>query len=315
VAAATLGVSLLQIPLAIAEPHKLLVLKSEGHADGATRAKVDAAIVKLARVGDPEASAGEMSFSDAATAVGCKPETNACKDEVLGMLAVDEMVITNITPKPGGLEVAVHRVAKGGAARDATTMIANASAADQLDGLAPLFGAASPPPAEISTTPPVGPEEPVGPAPTTATPAALPPSLPPPTSIGNEPAGFGPVADDPGAPRRHRLEMAGFIGGGAMMLLGVVLWAGASSTQSDINNAPTQSATDLKHLRDLESRADGYATWGNLFFVGGAIVGGVATFYYIRDRRRGNTSAQHALLTPAVFDHGGGLALSFGGTP
>lgn len=312
--------------LALADTHKLLVLQAEGRADSAVRAKVDAALFRLALAAEPQTTAGELNFSDAATAVGCKPETATCKDEVLGMLAVDEMVITAVNPKPGGLEIAVRRVGKGGATREATMLVATGTPLDKLDGIAPLFGAASgavapvvaPPP--IVTPPPVGPSPTPGPAITAPdrsrdAPVAVPPPaevaaaqpLPPPA----DPAP-GLTADDSANQRRHRLEIAGMAGGGGMVVLGVVLWAAAKGVQNDIDHAPVNTKADLAHLKDLESKGDGMAGLGNLLVVGGVLIGGVGTFFFLKDRRDGSAVAR---LSPTLLDHGAGVVLTLGGAP
>ena len=303
---------------AAAEPHKLLVLQSEGRADAATRAKIDAAIFKLASAAEPQTVAGELNFSDAATAVGCKPDTALCKDEVLGMLSVDEIVITTLAPKPGGLEVTVRRFAKGGSSHDATVVIATGVAPDKLDGLATLFGGS--PPA------PTGSPAPAGPAvASTARPPAEPPEIPPPTAITHEPAP-SPVATpatddrlaaqpvDQPSTRRFRLELAGMIGGAAMVTTGLLFWAGASGVQNDINNAPTKTKADLQHLKDLESKGDGYAAVGNLLVITGLAAGAVGTVFYIKDRSSASSTSV-ARLMPAVFNHGAGLVFTMGGTP
>lgn len=312
---------------AAADPHKLLVLQSEGRADAATRAKIDAAILKLASAAEPQAVAGELNFSDAATAVGCKPDTPLCKDEVLGMLSVDEIVITTIAPKPGGLEVTVRRFAKGGASRDATMLLATGAAPDKLDGIAPLFGGN--PPAPFGPPGPPGPPGPTGPAvatterPSTEHPSGEPPVIPAPTAVTHEPAP-PPVATTPDehtsgaidqpSTRRHRLELAGMYGGAGMVTLGLLFWAGASSVQNDINNARTNTKQDLMHLKDLESKGDGYAGLGNLLVITGLAAGGLGAVFYIKDRHTAS-SMSVARLTPAVFDHGAGLVFTMGGTP
>lgn len=282
-----LATALLALPaLAHAEPSKLMVLQSEGRADAATRSRIDAAVLKLAQAGEPQASAGELNFSDAATAVGCKPEAASCKDEVINMLAVDEIVITTVAPRPGGLEVSVHRVSKGGATRDATVLVATGAPADKLDGLAPLFGGA---------------------------PEARP--APPPTVERDPRSPVVTQTDQPSHPTDHRrLEIAGMAGGGGLVVLGLVFWAAASGTENDIDKAPTRTAADLQHLKDLESKGDTYATLGNVLTIGGLIVGGVATYYFIRDRRSSSALAT-ARLSPAVLDHGAGLVLTIGGSP
>jgi hypothetical protein len=309
---------------AAADPHKLLVLQSEGRADAATRAKIDAAIFKLASAAEPQAVAGELNFSDAATAVGCKPETSICKDEVLGMLSVDEIVITTVTPKPGGLEVTVRRFAKGGGARDATMLLATGSAPDKLDGIAPLFGGNPPAPFGPASPPgPTGPAVATTERPSTEHPSGQPPVIPAPTTVTHEPAP-SPVATTPDdhtsgpadqpSTRRHRLEIAGMAGGAGMVTLGLLFWAAASSVQNDINNAPTSTKQDLLDLKDLESKGDGYAGFGNLLVITGLAVGGLGTVFYIKDRYTAS-STPVARLAPAVFDHGAGLVFTMGGTP
>jgi len=332
--------------LAAAEPHKVLVLQSEGRADAALRARIDAAIARLAAA-QLHASAGELTFTDAATAVGCRPDAPGCKTEVIGMLSVDEIVLTTVTPKPGGVEIAVQRVSRGGATRAATMLLATGAPPDRLDGLASLFGdprdatrgaasvpaASSQPPAGTPAGKPTGKiDRPAaGPAPAPAPPPAAPaiaptppaepaPGIPAPTAVAAvpsmapeaAPAGLIPPADRPG-PHDRRLELAGMIGGGSLLALGVVLWGAASSTQDDIRRAPTRTRQDLADLRDLESRGDIYAAAGNVLVATGAVLGGLATYLYIRDRRA--ASASTARLVPTVLDHGAGLVLTIGGMP
>lgn len=329
---------------AAAESHKVLVLQSEGRADAATRAKIDAAIVRLAVAVEPQASAGELTYADAATAVGCKPETVACMDEVLGMLAVDEIVITTVTPKPGGLGVAVRRVTKGGVSRGATMLLAPGASPDKLDGIAPLFGGspvataapAAPVAKPFGPAPPAAPvAKPFGPAPppepsaaaVTTTPHAggEPPVIPAPTAVKQEPPPAPVVtpraAEPASAPamdrsntRRHRLEVAGMAGGAGMVVLGLVLWGAANGVQRDIDKAPTTTKQDLIDLKNLESKGDGYAGLGNLFAISGLVIGGVSTYFYVKDRRAGSATAS-ARLRPAVLDHGAGLVLTIGGSP
>ena len=331
---------------AAAESHKVLVLQSEGRANAATRAKIDAAILKLALTAEPQTAAGELNYTDAATAVGCRPEAAACKDEVLGMLAVDEIVITTVTPKPGGIEIAVRRVTKGGATRDMTMLLPAGTPPDKLDGIAPLFGAqpaapgpsAAPAPALIGppvAPPPAGPpaipppaSQPPAPPPgavtTSGHPTGEPPVIPAPTTIKQEPlpppvatsaAGAQPNVQpmDDSSTRRHRLEIAGMAGGGGMVVLGLLFWGAANSVQGDIDNAPTTTKQNLIDLKNLESKGDAYAGLGNLLTISGLVVGGIATYFYIKDHRAASTTS--ARLMPTVLDHGAGLVLTIGGSP
>jgi len=294
--------------LAAAESHKLLVLQSEGKTDAATRTRIDAAIFKLARAAEPQAAAGELTYTDAATAVGCRPDSDRCKSEVLGMLGVDEIVTTTIVARPGGLEIEVRRSARGGSTRDARMLLATGAAPDKLDGIAPLFGesqVAEPPPAAHRASIPGG---------DTTSPPAL---LPGPTAAPPAP---GAVPFEPPAPpaldgrtARQRYELAGMLGGGTMIALGVVLWARAASVQRDIDNAPATTRDDLAHLHDLESKGDLYAGVGNGLAIAGLVLGGVATYFYARDLRASRTAA--ARVMPTVLDRGAGLVLTFGATP
>jgi len=300
---------------AYADPRKVLVLQSEGRADGVVRAKVDASILRLAK-GTPNAdvSSGDTTLSDAAAAVGCKPETAPCRDEILGMLSVDELVWASLTPKPGGTEIEVHRASKGGTVSDAKMLLATGASPDRLDGIAPLFGGKAvdpgPPPPPPMTVPgeplpPVEPTGPVGPPGPTLDPTLSAPVQPLPNP--------GQPVDTPNRGRK-RLELAGMIGGGALVLIGFMCWASAADIQSQVDDAPTQTKPQIDALRDLESRGDSYAAWGNVFFLGGAVLGGISTYFFIKDRRAAR-SATTARITPAVFDHGAGLALTFGATP
>jgi hypothetical protein len=291
---------------AAAESHKLLVLQSEGRVDAATRAKIDGAIVKLASAAEPQVAAGDLNFTDAATAVGCKPDAPVCKDEVIAMLGVDEIVITAVAPKPGGIEVAVRRISRGGATREATMLLPTGAPPDRLDGIAPVFtSAAEPPPPAINERP--GEEPRPVPAPTVA--------QEPPRSVVTQPAPgpASPPVDEP-SPQRQRYELIGMGSGAGLVVLGFILWGAASSTQGDINKAPTTTSEDLQHLKDLESKGDTYATLGNVFTIGGLALGGVSTYFFFRDRRAASATTS-ARLTPTVLDHGAGLVLTIGAAP
>lgn len=304
---------------AVAGPHRIVVLQTEGRADAGMRARIDATLTKLARAADAQVSPGDITFSDAAAGVGCKPELAACRDEVLGMLSVDEVVYATTALKPGGVEIEVRRVTRGGMTRDAKMVLATGQSPDNLDGLAPLFTGGRSAPAEPVTPP----------APTTTPPTATPPSTtpPPPDPISEPLPPIGEPARSPimtasvsghiDAVPAHpwkRLHLAGMIGGGSMVLIGFLLWGEAGTIQEEIDTHPTATEAQLEDLAALEKRGDSYAGWGNLLFLGGAVIGGVSTYFYIKGRKAGAAS-QTARLAPAVFDHGAGLTLTIGGSP
>lgn len=314
--AAVVAASLLATTSASADGKHTLVLKSDGNADSKVRAQVDAAVLKFVKGSAEGVAPGDISFADAAIAVGCsKPDAPSCKDDVIGMLSVDEIIATTVTRKPGGLEVVVRRSPKTGAAREVTAKIADAQDALLAPQLTPLFGA-------TSATPPTPPTPPVAVIETTGKPPPvepLPPpdpTRPPPTDTTTPPVDTAPRQSDlmqplppPIEDQQHtRLQLAGMIGGGACLLLGFVMWGQASGTQSDIDAAPTRTKAQLQHIQDLEKQGDSQAGLGNLLFVGGIVLGSISTYLFIRDRGRRSTAV--ARISPTVFDHGAGFALT-----
>jgi len=299
--AIALGVLVGTTVLAHADGKHVLVLKSEGAVDAATRSRVDAAVLKLARSSDASVTQGDITYGDAAAAVGCAAESAACTTEVLATLAVDEIVATTITPSSGNLKITVRRTSKLGS-QDASTTIA-ANQADKLDGIGPLFGV-TPTSTTPSGTGDIAPPPPSGPATASTSAETTGASLPPPASASSD-------VDDHGSHRTW--EIAGMAGGGGMVLLGVLLWGAASGTQGEIDRAPSSTAADLKHIRDLEDRGDGQATLGNLLFVGGLAIAGVSGYFFWRDSRAHH--AQTARVVPTLLNHGAGIAVVIGGSP
>lgn len=300
----------------VASADKVLVLKAEGRADKNVRAKIEGAVLQLAAsVG--ETTAGDITYSDAAAMVGCKPDEDKCKAEVLGMLSVDEIVTITATPKPGGIEVSVRRIGKGGVTKTGSAIVA-LEKADQLEPIAPLFGAGPasplpPPITPVETTPPT--REAKTPVPANPEPSTNP--VPPPTMVAEptppiitapvEERRDQPVDDRPRGNRR--LTMIGMVGGGAMLLTGMIFWGAASGVEDEIDQAPKRTREDLENLRDLEAKGDGYATAGNLLFVSGLVLGGVSTYFFLKSDKR---STRSALITPTANAHGGGIAITGG---
>lgn len=289
---------------AAADPRTVQVLKTQGKLDAATRAKLDAAILQFARL-DATASPGDITFAEAAAAVGCKPDAIACREEIRAMLAVDEVVYATAEKQGSGVDVTVFRIGEGGTSRQMTTTIAPGQSTDKLDGIAPLFMSARPtstpeptpapdaPPAEPAPAPQL--ENDVGDSQAAAMPSPTPAQ---------------PDADAP-AWRYRRLELTGMIGGGALVFVGFMCWGSASGIQAQIEEAPTATRAQIEDLKDLESRGDTYATVGNIMFLGGAIIGGVSAYFFIKDRRRARSGVT-AQIMPTVLDHGAGFAI--GGT-
>ena len=313
-----LGLSILcAASIASADPKHTLVLKADGNASADAKSKIDTQVYKLAKSLGGNVEAGEISFVDATAAVGCNPSESSCKDEVLTTLGVDEVVVTTVNnASNGGVTVTVRRVAKVGMPKEQTTTIPAGQSPDAKlnSDIGPMFGASqSAPPPPPPTTEPAPTPPPVDTTPppttTTTTPTPVTTAQVEPTVTAAPNGQVMPASE--GHTDHKRLELTGMAVGGGLVLLSFVMWAEASSTQSDIDNAPTRTAADLKNLQDLESQGDTYATLGNVMFIGGLGVAAVSTYFWWRDRRADH--GQQARIAPTVFDHGAGVTLSFGG--
>jgi hypothetical protein len=319
-----LGIALLVVllvtPHAAAQPtRKLMVLQSEGTADARTRAKVDAAIAKLAATGGDQVAPGEITYGDAAALVGCNPDEASCRDEVIASLGVDELVVTTVNARPPNVEVSVKRIGKAGAVREASATVA-AGAVDKLDPIAPLFTGRTigPTPPVADPSPPVVTDPPPGDPTPDPDPSTTTTTTPPPTP---EPTTARPL-DQPAdnidyERRRNRLRIGGMAAGGGMVLVSFIFWGAAAGVENDVANFQVRNAGDLQRLRDLEHKGDSYADFGNLFFIGGLALGGVSAYYYLKARRKGGSSTTSARFVPVpmIVDGGGGIALTFGGVP
>jgi hypothetical protein len=304
--------------VAAADPHHVLVMRSEGNADAATRTKIDTQVLKLAKNLEGNVEAGDISFTDAAAATGCVPNEPACKDEVLGMLGVDEVVVTSVNTVPGGVEVHVKRLAKGNAPRETVSLVPASTPADQKlnTDVGPMFGLVATAKKEPPPPPPAAKEEPPPPPPP-------PEKTPPPVTTAQAgsadtvtaaPEGQvsqGPQPPPEGDSGNRRMEITGLAVGGVLVGVGLIFWSSASSQQDAIDASMPKSPKDFQNLQDLESTGDTYATLGNIAFIGGVAVAAVSGYFLWRDRH--HDRLQTARLAPAVFDHGAGLTLSFGG--
>lgn len=303
--------------VAIADPSNVLVLRAEGTADASTRTSIDTHVLRLAKHIDGKVEPGEITLTEAAALVGCDASDASCKDSVLTTLGVDEIVATTVTATPAGYNVTVRRITKEGAPRAAQTTIASAQSPDaRLDtDIGPLFGMVVEPTAAAVKLPPAEPTPPP-----TSNPPPPPPLAPTDTStapITNDVTAAPNGAITPpaeGQPHSRRLQKIGMGVGAGFVVLGFIMWGQAADVQGQIDDKPEpRTSADFQDLRDLEQKGDDLAGAGNLFFLAGAVLGGVSTYYYVKAGKAQH--AQTARITPTAFPHGAGLTLTIGGAP
>ncbi len=261
---------------AMAGPKRILVLPLDGNADPGTRAKLNTSVQKLAKASSPDAgvTVGDATFDETAAAVGCDAAAPKCAISVRTTLGVDELIYGTVTNDPSGQATVVIRrssVTSNPPVETTTTLPAGQPAEQAETQLAPLFG--------LAVTAPI------------AEPTPLPPP-PPPAGRDN---------------RRRNIGIACASGGGVVFVIGLVLWASASSKQDEIDNAPTQTIGQLRRLKDLEDEAQTHAVAGDLMVLAGLALGGIGGWLLYKDHQE-----RRMVLTPAVTPTGPAVLL--GGT-
>lgn len=261
---------------AIAGPRRVLVLPLDGNADPTTRGMLNASLQKNAKAGAQGATVtvGDATFEETAAAVGCTPSDAACAQQVRTTLGVDELVYGTATTDPNGATTVVLRRASVAAdpPTEMTASVARGDGPDKADAaLGPAFGnptvTGEPPP-----PPPPPPDRPVGP---------------------------------PADHTRRNIGIACATGGGVVFLIGVALWANASSKQDQIDSAPTQTAQQLVALRDLEDKAQSYAIAGDLLVVAGLALGGYGAWVLYKDHKE----QPKAVVVPTATPTGAGVSI------
>jgi hypothetical protein len=250
--------------VAAADPHRVIVLPLDGNADPAVRTKLSASLEKLAHQIDGTVTTGDTTFAETAAAVGCDATAPGCADTVMTTLSVDEIVYGTATTTNGQTTVVVHRATKGSTPKEATVAT---DAPDQLEtGAGTLFpaGREQPPPAPLLTAPP---------------------------------------PDRPWSTDK-KIGIIGTAGGGALLIVGLLLWNSASDLQTQIDHHPTDSAADFNDLTSLESSASTRAGIGNFAVLLGVAGVGVGAYFLYRDYRAGSVT-----VTPAPVDHGAGVTI------
>ena len=261
--------------LAIAGPRRVLVLPLDGNADPTTRNMLNASAQKLAKGGSAGATVtvGDATFDETAAAVGCLPKEPKCAQQVRTTLGVDELIYGTATTDPNGATTVTIRRASvaDDPPKETTATVQQGDTADKADAaLGPAFGQQTVVPDQPPPPPP--PEEPKGP----------------------------PVDHT-----RRNIGIACATGGGVVFLIGLALWASASSTQDDIDSAPTMTAKQLVALRDLEDKAQRYAIGGDFMIVAGLALGGYGAWVLYKDHKE----KQNVIVTPTVTPTAAGVSV------
>ena len=102
-------------------------------------------------------------------------------------------------------------------------------------------------------------------------------------------------------------------GGGAAMALGAIFYSLASSKQSEVDDAPTDTGDDIRRLMDLEASGKRYTTIGNVLMIAGsisAVVGGVLVIMQARAR----PAERATTIGMGPVSGGSGMALTLQGS-
>lgn len=261
-----------------AGPRKVLVLPVDGNAPATQRTSIDAEILSLAKANmDGDVTAGDTTFADTATAVGCSAGDADCAQTVINTLSVDELVYGTATTENGTTTVTVHRVAKGEAPRDQVTTLTETATGEETNaGMQPLFSRA-----------PVEPEVGSG-----SGSAAAPVERPAPKSFFDS--------------RERKLGVGLGAAGVTCLVIGFSLWSSAGHLNDQIDRHPTTTLAQLQDLHELEDRAGSKALWGNVFVLLGVGLAGTGAYYLYTDHKNRST-----VITPAPTD--GGAQVVIGG--
>lgn len=282
----------------------VVVMSFQGHDAAKVRSAVSAALESSGHSVTP----GDTSFDDAAVLIGCDPKSDACAEEVLSTLSIDEAVFGSST-KSG--EITISRIERGKPRRQAKVKLEPGQSlpAAVTPAVQKLYDEPSARPAAVADPPP----------PPSSEPAVERIAKRPVSGRSGRRGAAELSASEAGGSRPYRTwAIVSWSGAGVAAMAGLLFWVNAGDLQDDIDRAPTDTQDDLNALRDLEDRAEASSDWGNAMMVVGAGLAGVGTYLWVKDRRSQRTSSARAALAPSIspslFPGGGaGLVLTFGG--
>ena len=264
---------------------RVLVLPVEGEAPATMKElheEVAEALARGAGTVTTTVARATTTVADTAVIVGCDPAEPECLDAVAAALNVDQLLMARIS-RSGTGDATVEIVAVTREAEPVTQTFAIRGVSKDDDLLA--LEQATPAMLEAGEARRKEKEE------------QEKEKVPPPDPLPLPPPPEGKRSITP-------LIVVG--GGVALGIAGGVFWGLASSTQGQIDDAPTSTAEDLERLADLEDKAKSRAMIGNVLVIaGGVAVAGGLTWYLLSPKRERSVQA-----APLVVPGGGGIGIS-----
>ncbi len=266
-----------------AHASRVMVMTFSGPQGAKVQSSVSASLIGAGY----EVTPGDTSFEDAAAILGCDANSEACIEQILTTLSVDELVYGS-SAKNG--DVVIVRAARGKPRRQTRTRVASGQSMDAalVPAMRELYGETSPPP-----------------------PPAPPP--PPPDEIEvatrTNPSSLerGDIIEYP----HRKWAIVTWSAAGAAAVTGLFFWVRASSLQDDIDSAPDETGDEIDALTELESRAETASTMGNLMMVAAAGLAGAGTYLWMKDHRV--RKASRPSIQPTLFPGGAGILVTIGG--
>jgi len=252
-------------------------------------------------------------LGDLLAVAGCAEASDDCLQQARALLEVGRVVAGDVERAGSRVRVHLRLIAARQKTRRRTLLLAGDSAAaleaDFRARAAAFWG--DPDPARASATSPKPREE--------LTPTSRASDAP---TASDTPAGRADLVASGGAPeagfwaRRVDPIAWGVAGGGAgLAVVGGLLLLAAADKQSQVDDAPTETAADLDALVDLEESGRTYARWGSVLIVVGAVTAAAGVALVLKqggDVAREDGATGGALtLSPSLLPGGAGAVLTW----